>query len=386
MSEVQQKNELVSLNLNLPAPAVVAEQVNEAFKTIYTKIEEEIAKLVPDVTTKKGREEIASLAYKIARTKTGLDEAAAAVTKDQKDIIDAVNAERKQMREDLDGLKSSVRAPLDAWEDAETERKKRVESAAKYLNAVHLYHDAEEATASVVQLDYLAVKDQEFTAEKYGDDAAMINDLKSLALDRLHNLYMAKVKAEQEAAELEQLRREKAEREAAEAEKLAEEKRKLEEQQAAENAEKERQRLADEARAQAESDAAEKIAAAEQATKDAEAREKAAEERRQREADEAEARRVKDLEDAAERQRQAEEQAAERERQKIVAEQAAIERERLSKEKADQERAADLAHRKKLNGEAAAALERVCGLTTAEAQAVVIAIYKQQIPHVAISY
>lgn len=37
------------------------------------KIREEIDGFVPDVTTRKGREAIASIAYKVARSKTALD-------------------------------------------------------------------------------------------------------------------------------------------------------------------------------------------------------------------------------------------------------------------------------------------------------------------------
>ena len=38
---------LISLNLNLPAPSVVAEQARDAFNTIYSKIEEDKASFTP---------------------------------------------------------------------------------------------------------------------------------------------------------------------------------------------------------------------------------------------------------------------------------------------------------------------------------------------------
>ena len=91
MNTATESNALISLNLNLPAPTVVAEQMRDAIHTIYGKIEEEIAAFTPDVTTSATLQPIASLAYKIARTKTGLDEAAKNVTADQKAIIDAVS-------------------------------------------------------------------------------------------------------------------------------------------------------------------------------------------------------------------------------------------------------------------------------------------------------
>lgn len=47
---------------------------------IIARIEAEVRSHVPDVTTKRGRDAIASLAYKVARSKTTLDEAGKSLT------------------------------------------------------------------------------------------------------------------------------------------------------------------------------------------------------------------------------------------------------------------------------------------------------------------
>lgn len=65
---------------NLPNPTEVSAQYKAAFGTIYAKIEEEISGATIDLTTKSGRDLVASRAYKIARTKTGLQKAAKALT------------------------------------------------------------------------------------------------------------------------------------------------------------------------------------------------------------------------------------------------------------------------------------------------------------------
>ena len=47
---------------------------NNGLDKIIDKIEADIKSIVTDATTKKGRDEIASLAYKVARSKTTLDD------------------------------------------------------------------------------------------------------------------------------------------------------------------------------------------------------------------------------------------------------------------------------------------------------------------------
>lgn len=387
-------NALVSLNLNLPAPTVVAEQVNKAFHTIYGKIEEEIASFVPDVTTEKGRQAIASLAYKIARTKTGLDEAAANVTADQKQIIDAVNAERRKMREDLDALKASVRAPLDAWEEAEQSRKNRVAAKRQELESLP-------ASAALMTADQLreaaAHIDIPFSGEEYGEDAHKLIALREATLSKLSSMIADAEKREAEAAELEQLRREKAEREEKERqEREAEEARQREEEEKRRQDE-ERARIAKEAEEKAAREAEEKIEAERRAKEQAERDRQEAEERHAKAIADAEAARIREAEEAKRREEEAaakaeedarrrEEEAARKERERIQQEKDEEERQRLAKEEADQERAADLAHRKKVNSAAVEAIMKASGVSEKDAQAIVVAIYKGQVPNVAISY
>jgi len=55
-------------------------------------------------------------------------------------------------------------------------------------------------------------------------------------------------------------------------------------------------------------------------------------------------------------------------------------------QQAERERAADLAHRRKLDAEAVAALVKVLDVNKTFAQQIVVAIFKGQVPHVAINY
>ena len=89
---------------------------------ILASIREKVKDFEPDMTTEKGRKEIASMAYKVARTKTALDNEGKKLTEEwvkQKSLVDS---ERKRVREELDDLRDKIRAPLDEWERLEQER------------------------------------------------------------------------------------------------------------------------------------------------------------------------------------------------------------------------------------------------------------------------
>ena len=377
-----ENNALVSLNLNLPAPTVVAEQVNKAFHTIYGKIEEEIAAFVPDVTTEKGRQAIASLAYKIARTKTGLDDAAANVTADQKAIIDAVNKERKQMREDLDTLKAKVRAPLDAWEVAEKAKRERADVELHRLACLRV--DCAGLTSAELRVVLGNMKAMDAPAKpEFGEAAEQVLWERQSGAEALERWISEAEKREAEAAELEQLRREKAEREAKEAAER-------EEEEARKREEEERDRIAKEAAEKAEREAQEKIEAerreyeakiaeAERRVKEEEEARHNAEVQRKREAEEAKRREEENARLSEQFAQEAARRAAEAERQRI-------ESERLAQEEAEAQRTADLEHRKRINVAAANAMIKAGEITEQQAKAIVAAIFKGQVPNVAISY
>ncbi len=93
----------------------------EGINNIIADIEEAIANHVPDVHTTAGRKEVASLAYKIAQTKTKLDTLGKGLTDDWRKQTNAVNAKRKATRDRLDDLRDEARKPLTEWE-ADQER------------------------------------------------------------------------------------------------------------------------------------------------------------------------------------------------------------------------------------------------------------------------
>lgn len=206
---------------------------------ILKQIADEARSFIPDVTTAKGRKEIASIAYKVAQTKTYLDGLGKDLVADMKELPKKVDANRKTVRDFLDSLRDEVRLPLTAWE-AEQER---IEAEKKA---------AEEAAA-------LAIK-----VESDWEIALLMNQ----AFDR--NVEDMRIKGEQErkeredriAAEAAEKARLDAEQKAA-AEKAAAERREAEAKLAAEVAQRQ-QKEAEERAARIEKESAEREAKARQ--------------------------------------------------------------------------------------------------------------------------
>lgn len=302
---------------------------NDQLDPIIEAIEKEARSLLPDVTTKKGRDAIASMAHKVARSKTYIDNAGKDLVAELKALPKQIDESRRVVRERLDALKDEVRRPLTEWE-AEQERIKAEEA----MNALHV-----EALAMNEEFNrQLAAR-----IESDHEMALLMND----AFDR----EQAEKKAE---AERQRIAREE------EIKRQAEEKAKRE---AAEQAQREIDAAAARER--------EAILAKEQA------------EREQREAAER-AEREKQAAVEAER-RKAQEEANRVRREAEQREQARLAEE---KRKADEQarREADVKHRKAVGTEIVKALLANTSLTRDQAIEVLTAVKDGRIPHTGISY
>lgn len=323
------------------------------------KIREEIDGFTPDVTTRKGREAIASIAYKVARSKTALDNVGKELVAELKEVPKKIDAERKRMRDLLDNWQAEVRQPLTEWEEAEEARKAKHQSGIDQINLRLECRDldAEELKSNISWLEGMAIGAE---WEEYETEAARS---KEKALLALREALIAREKYEAEQAELERLR----------AEAAAREQKEREERIAREAAEAER--LAAERRAQEERDAtARREAEAKAAAERRELELKLAAERAEREALEA-----KQRAEQAERDAQARaEAAAAAERKRQADEQARIEAEALAREK-------DRAHKSTVMKAAKEAI-MTAGVTEEQAKAIVKLIASGSVPRVSISY
>ncbi len=213
---------------------------------LLAQIRAETITIVPDVSTAGGRKEVASLAYKIARSKTTIDEAGKTLVAVWKKQSAEVDASRKHAREYLDALKDEVRKPLTDWESEqdriaqeaadklETERVAAAEAAAAELARREAEVAAKEAAIAAkekAEADRIAEeqarKDQveredrirKEAADKAERDAAAA--IATAEQDRVDAIERGKQQAAA-AAERERMAAERAEREKAEAVKQAE--------------------------------------------------------------------------------------------------------------------------------------------------------------------
>lgn len=335
------------------------------------KIRAEVSGHVPDLKTKKGRDAIASLAFKVRKVKTALDGIGKEQVDRLKEIPKKIDAERKRMRETLDALADEVRAPLDQWEQAEEARKQRHEQGIEWFRLradENRDLDADELRATIADVQARAVDEswEEFEPEAHR--------VKARALEALQQALAAREKHDAEQAELARLRAEAAARE-----------QKDREERIAREAEEKARRDA-EAAAQAERDAsarreAEARAAADNARRDAEL----ADQRRIAAEKQAELDRLA----ALERERVASEQ-AERDRIQAAEDARLAEIKRQADAKAAEEaeaarREADKAHKGKVNR---AALDAFVagGMPEDCARQAVTLIAKGLIPNIRITY
>ncbi|EOE2911603.1 hypothetical protein ACQ0ND_002795 [Klebsiella pneumoniae] len=302
---------------------------NDQLDPLIEAIEKEARSLVPDVTTKKGRDAIASMAHKVARSKTYIDNAGKDLVAELKALPKQIDESRRVVRERLDALKDEVRRPLTEWE-AEQERIKAEEA----MNALHV-----EALAMNEEFDrQLAAR-----IESDHEMALLMND----AFDR----EQAEKKAEAERQRI--AREEEIKRLAAAA--------------AAREVEQRAQREREEAahreavlKAQAEQAERDRIAAEQKAEADKQAVIEAERRKAQEEAD-----RIRQEAEQREQARLAEE-----------------------KRKADEQarREADVKHRKAVGTEIVKALLANTSLTRDQAIEVLAAVKDGRIPHTGISY
>lgn len=293
---------------------------------LLAKVRNEIDSFVPDVTTKKGRDEIASIAFKVAQTKTYLDKAGKELVDELKQQPKMVDAERKRMRDLLDAWKDEVRAPLTALEGAEKEALAKLEfmRGIDTLTSVQIQERINQV--GEIDISFAVIKPKELEKQK-----AFTLEFLQAKFDEVNAL-------EVKQAEIERLQKEAAEREQKEREERI----------AREAAERARIEAETKAKLEAERIENEKRQAIEAAER-AERERIESEQRAERLRIEAEQRAEREKQEAIERERR---EAEHREQIRIQAEQIA----KAQAEEAERKRKADHEHRRAVNNEILQAL------------------------------
>ncbi|QZY66053.1 cell envelope biogenesis protein TolA [Providencia rettgeri] len=329
-------NELVVIE---KSTALEVFKSSDSVEDIIRKVEQEVNSFIPDVTTVKGRKEIASLAYKVAQSKTYLDGLGKDLVAELKEIPKLIDANRRTVRERFDTLRDKVRQPLTEWEAEQERIEAEKQMLAWHEEALEMNAAFDKALAERIESDH--------------EIALLMNE----KFDR--DLAEAKAEAErQRIAHEEELKKQAAEQARLESEQKA--------QQEIEAA-AQREREAKEAAERAEREKQEAIQRAEQEAK--EAKEKAE-------------RDAKEAQERAEREKQA---AIEAERKKALkAEQARLAEEERKRQE-DAKRQEDKEHRRKYNQETLQALVSN-GFDEKLATEFIKLVASNQIPHMTMNY
>ena len=386
----------------------------EGMDLMIAEIQKEVADFSADISTKKGRAEIISMAAKVAKCKSPIKNLASELKEESRRLIDGVNAQWNRYESAMDTLRDEIRKPVDEIEEREAAQLKACQDRLSQIESLKDCGSTPQAWSSVImncEIGITNVKDFlenfewgqfKFKAETAANEVLEILNLrcahakeqkvKDDELDKLrkeaaeraqkdHEAAIAAEAAEKAklAAEMEAEKKAKAIREAAEAEQARVEAEKL-------KAEEEK-RLAEQAKINAEKRAqeAERLAAEQAAENEKQNRIRVA----RYEFEVAETKRL------AEEGKIAAEKKAKEDAEKAAAEAVKKEQERVAEQKrlddaAAEKLAADKEHCAKINQEAHLKIYDIllAGIESEkdQASAIIEAIAKGEVPHVQINY
>lgn len=276
---------------------------SDQIEEIIQKVEREVLSFVPDTSTAKGRKEIASLAYRVAQTKTYLDSLGKDLVAELKEIPKLIDGNRRTVRERLDALKEKARKPLTDYEAEieriaaeeerlriEAEAKKAAEELAKEIEMAHRealidnYEFDRALEEAKAEAERQCIAHEEELKRQAAEQARLDAETKAKAEIEAANKREADAKAAAEAAERQRIEaQQRAECEAKEALERAERERV----EALQRSEREKQKAIEVERlkAQQEADRIKREAEAKEAARLAEEK-RIADEKARREADE----------------------------------------------------------------------------------------------------
>lgn len=263
-----------------------------AIMAIVAKIEKETLAVVPDLKTAKGRKAQLSLAAKVSRSKTLIDDVGKDLNEDRNRLNKEVNAVRIEVKDALDELRDKLKKPVLDWENDEADRvrKHQVQLAVFDDDTLTAMSTSDEIQSQLAQIEATKIDD---TWEEFEDEAV---EAKEHALKKYKADFDVAKSREDNEAELEKLRAESSKRDEEDRQRKAKEQADQEERDRKAKQEEIESRQAKES---LEREAKAKLGAEEKAARD----KKDAEERHQRE-----------LQEAKDR----EEQAAQRERDRLA--------------------------------------------------------------------
>lgn len=314
--------------------------MDDIIRQICEQAQTQAAEIGADMEKAADRKKLASVAYAVSKAKTAIDGTGKDLVAEAKAKIKVVDDNRKKVRDELDALRDRIRQPVTEWEEAEKAKQAEIDGLiAEIAAAAQSSDNGERLTAAQLQQRLESISQY----SGHENDA-----VRSKAADSIKFLQDAVIAAEQYEAQQAEIARLQAEQQV---------------------------------REQAERDARITAEAAERAKAEAEAKTRAEQEAAQRakwEAEQKAANAEREKQAALDRIEQEKAAAAEAERQRIEAEARA-------EAEAEAARAADIEHRRTIN-RAVYAVMLECGMDEAAAQAFLLRLQNNEVPHLKILY
>lgn len=185
----------------------------DGLEKIVNKIKDEFDGVVFDVTTSVGRKQCASAAFKVARSKTALENMRKEAKDEHAKIVKAIDADGRWARDELQALQDEIRRPLDEWEAAEKERVALIHARISALNYDTQGMTADQIKEKIDEISAVSIDasfaEFELEAAKAKDSAMMILNAAFITTSAAEKAEAERVKAEAEAAELARIQRER---------------------------------------------------------------------------------------------------------------------------------------------------------------------------------
>lgn len=200
--------ELTGLTI-LPAlldPSVVFG--NGGVSAVLDDITARVRAIDTDISTLDGRKAVASLAFKIARSKTALDSMGANLVADWKAQAKVVDLDRRRIRDTLDELKAEVRQPLTEWELTDARRIMAHEQVLAEIIALSTFPQPEPSTSAIKARLGSLLGDEATDWRDWQEFTKRATDARAVAICDLRALLLATETREAERAELARLRAE----------------------------------------------------------------------------------------------------------------------------------------------------------------------------------
>src|SRR5208282_4694518 len=176
---------------------------------ILEKIAIEVRASKFDITKEQDRKACASLAFKLAKTRTFIEDRRKDLVSGEKKRLKIIDDEGKRIRETLESLQDEVRKPLTDWEDIE---KARVAKHEEHILELERYPNFfNPPTTDDIRKRLAALEREDLSDLREFSDRARI--AKDLSLGALRSRLAMSEKADSDRAELERLRKEQEARE-----------------------------------------------------------------------------------------------------------------------------------------------------------------------------